>query len=105
MDRSEPVTANPILVEVTRNGFVECRHRGCAVVVDATGKVHWHWGDPDQLIIARSALKPIYAVPLVATGAAEAMGCAAVELALACSSHLGGRFHTDPIRRWLNRIG
>jgi L-asparaginase II len=104
MDQPCAASGNPILVEVTRGQFVESRHRGCAVVVDATGRLLWHRGDPDQLVVARSALKPIYAIPLVTSGAADALRCTPIELTLACSSHLGGHFHTDPIRAWLQRI-
>jgi L-asparaginase II len=104
MEQSGTSSDNPVLVEVTRGQFVESRHRGCAVVVDTAGRMIEHWGDPHQLIVARSALKLIYAIPLVTSGAADALGCTPIELTLACSSHLGGRFHSEPIRAWLQRI-
>ena len=40
---SEP--HNPILVEVTRGGIVESRHRGAACVYDATGARVLAWGE------------------------------------------------------------
>ena len=53
----------------------------------------------------RSAIKPIQALPLVSTGAAEAFGLTDVELALACSSHDGERGHVDGVSAWLARLG
>ena len=53
----------------------------------------------------RSAIKPIQALPLVLTGAADAFGLTDVELALACSSHDGERDHVDGVSAWLARLG
>ncbi len=53
----------------------------------------------------RSAIKPIQALPLVSTGAADAFGLTDVELALACSSHDGERDHVDGVSAWLARLG
>ena len=53
----------------------------------------------------RSAIKPIQALPLVSTGAADAFGLPDVELALACSSHDGERGHVDGVSAWLARLG
>ena len=53
----------------------------------------------------RSAIKPIQALPLVSTGAADAFGLTDIELALACSSHDGERGHVDGVSAWLARLG
>ncbi len=95
----------PVLVEVTRGGMVESRHRGGAVVCDAGSRIVLAWGDPAQPIYARSALKPLQALPLVASGAADAFGLGPAELALACGSHHGERAHVERVANWLHRIG
>jgi len=87
--------ANPIVVEVTRGGTVESRHRGAAAVVDAEGALVAAWGDVDRPVFPRSAVKPIQAIPLVETGAA----------ALACASHGGEPEHLRVVADWLRRIG
>ncbi len=97
--------AAPIAVEVTRGDVVESRHRASAVVVDATGKVVRQWGDIDQVVYPRSAIKPIQALPLIETGAADAYDLGDGEIALACASHGAETFHTDTVRAWLARIG
>lgn len=96
--------ANPILVEVTRGDFVESRHRGACVVVDARGEVLHAWGDVDHLVYPRSSLKPIQALPLIETGAADHFGLGAAEIALACASHNSEAMHVGRVLEWLKRI-
>ncbi|HUZ74972.1 MAG TPA: asparaginase [Stellaceae bacterium] len=95
----------PVLVEVTRGAMVESRHRGAAVVADATGRVVMAWGDDTKPVYARSALKPLQALPLVESGAADAFGLAPRELALACGSHHGEEPHVAAVAAWLARMG
>ena len=95
----------PLVVEVTRGDRVESRHEVDAVVVDASGEVVRWWGDPARPVLPRSAAKPIQALPLVATGAADAFGLGDVELALACASHDGEPAHVAAVEAWLDRIG
>lgn len=94
-----------LLVEVTRNGTVESRHFGAAVVCDFKGTVLEHWGDANQLIFPRSALKPILAVDLVETGASDHFVLNDAELSLACASHQGEAMHEQAVVAWLHRLG
>lgn len=80
-------------------------HHVHAVVVDAAGDVQRTWGDAERLVHPRSAVKPLQALPLVETGAADAFGCTDEELALACSSHSGEPGHVEAVEAWLTRIG
>lgn len=98
-------SSNPILVEVTRAGFVESRHRGACAVVGADGKLLQSWGDVDALVYPRSALKPIQALPLIESGAADRFGLGDEEVALACASHNSEPFHVERVTAWLHRIG
>lgn len=77
------------LVEYTRGEIVESRHLGALAVADAAGRLVAAWGDPHSVVYLRSAAKPFQALPLVETGAADAFGLSAAELALACASHRG----------------
>jgi L-asparaginase II len=94
-----------LLVEVTRNGTVESRHFGSAVVCDFKGNVVQSWGDIDALVFPRSALKPMLAIQLVESGACEQYGLSDAELSLACSSHQGEKMHQDLVASWLDRLG
>ena len=99
------MSANPVLIEVTRGAAIESRHRGAFVVVDASGKIVHSAGDPHMPIYPRSAVKPLQAIPLIETGAADRFGLTDKELALACASHKGEPAHVDAINAWLARIG
>ena len=96
---------NPVLVEVTRGPLVESIHRGAVAVADARGGLRLSLGNVERAIFPRSALKPIQAVPLIETGAADAFAVSEEELALACASHSGEPQHTERIAAWQRRIG
>ena len=96
---------NPVLVEVTRGSLVENRHRAAAVVCDSSGEIVESWGDVNAAILPRSSIKMIQALPLIESGAAEAVGLTPEHLALACASHQGSAGHTDLIASWLSAIG
>ncbi len=96
---------NPVLIEITRGPLVESRHRGAAAVVDSAGAVRAAWGDVQAPVFPRSAIKPLQALPLVESGAADALALTAVELALACASHAGEPRHVQAVAAWLRRLG
>ncbi|WP_414831791.1 asparaginase [Afifella sp. YEN Y35] len=96
---------DPILVEVTRGGCVESRHRGAFVVCDAQGSMRACAGDVEQAVFPRSAVKALQALPLVETGAADAYGFGPAELALAQASHGGEPAHVALARAMLDRCG
>lgn len=95
----------PFTVEVTRGGMVESRHYGTAIIVDAKGKVLHSWGDADQLIYPRSAIKPLQSLALLESGAADHYQLSDAEVALASSSHSSEPLHINAVSAWLKRIG
>lgn len=97
--------ANPVLVEVLRGTLVESRHRGAVAIADAGGSLHAAIGEISAPVYARSAIKPLQALPLVESGAAERFGLGDVEIALACASHEGEAAHVRAVAGWLERIG
>jgi L-asparaginase II len=97
--------SNPILVELSRGGWLESWHRGAVAIADASGRLVWSAGDVERPIFARSALKMLQALPLAETGAAEAFGLSSKDLALACASHGGEPFHVEAVAAWLDRVG
>jgi len=100
-----PAGVNPILVEVTRGPIIESRHRGSAAIVDIAGKVVRSWGDHATAVFPRSAIKPLQAISLVESGAAERFGLGDAEIALACASHGGEKRHTETVTAWLAKAG
>jgi L-asparaginase II len=97
--------ANPILVEVTRGMMVESVHRGAVAIARADGSLPFSLGDVDNPIYPRSSLKPIQALPLLESGAADAFGLSDEEIALACASHSGEPIHTTRVAAWLQKVG
>src|ERR1043165_6758198 len=97
--------SNPVLVEVLRGALVESRHCGSVAVVDADGTPVLALGDVARPVYPRSAVKPIQALPLVESGAAETYGFGDQEIALACASHGGEPAHVEVARRMLARAG
>lgn len=98
-------TDDPVLVKVIRHPIVESTHRGAAAVTDPDGRLVACWGDVARPVYPRSAVKPIQALPLLETGAAEAFGLGDAEVALACASHGGEPEHVDRIAAWLGKLG
>lgn len=99
------MTENPVLVEVTRGGVVESRHRGAFCVIGPDGSVVASKGDIEQGVFPRSSIKAIQALPLVESGAADAFDLDEEELALACASHGGEIAHVSVAQRMLNKMG
>jgi L-asparaginase II len=97
--------SNPVLVEVLRGARVESRHHGAVVVADADGATVFSLGDIAAPVYPRSAVKPIQALPLVESGAADKYGFGDEELALACASHGGEPAHVEVASRMLERAG
>ncbi len=95
----------PVLVEVTRGPAVESRHRGQIAVVDPKGALVKQAGDPEALVCMRSLAKPFQAMALLTTGAAQAFGFGAAELALFSGSLSGQDFQVDLVTRALARLG
>lgn len=96
---------NPVLVEVLRGNAVESRHRGAIAIVDASGRKVAGLGDTARPVFPRSAVKALQALPLVESGAADALDLEPAELALACASHNGEEVHVNAARVMLLKAG
>lgn len=97
--------SNPVLVEVTRGGIVESRHRGAFVVATADGGVLAAAGEIEPPVFPRSAIKIFQALLLVESGAADSYDFTPAELALACASHGGEAAHVAAARSMLEKAG
>lgn len=95
----------PFVIEVTRGGAVESRHLVSAAVADGDGRLYTAWGDIEGPVFPRSAVKPLQALPLVSSGAADAYGVPPIELALASGSQLGTPRHVAVAEMMRRRTG
>lgn len=96
---------NPRLIEVLRGGTVESRHRGAVAVADASGRLVFGLGEVGAPVFPRSAVKVLQALPLVESGAADALGLSRAQLALATASHNGEEAHVEGARAMLAKVG
>ena len=95
----------PVAVVVRRGERVESEHRVAYAVADAAGRLLEAAGDVDRAVFPRSAIKPLQALALVESGAADRFAVSEQELALACASHSGEPEHVALVRAWLARLG
>ncbi len=93
------------LVEVTRGGIVECTHYGSIAVCDAEGDLLGAVGDPEHVVFWRSSAKPIQALTVVQSGAADRFNFTDKELAVCCASHCGSAEHVATVLGILDKIG
>lgn len=93
-----------VLAEIVRGGRVESVHHGSVAVVDADGRLVASAGDPEQFLFFRSSAKPIQAIPVVASGAADAFRLTPAELALCCASHSGSAGHQAQVAALLAKL-
>lgn len=92
------------LVRVLRAGVEESLHTG-ALALCENGALTLSRGDPDRVVFYRSASKPLQALELVRSGAADAFGLTAAELAIAAGSHNGEPRHLAAVRSILAKSG
>ncbi len=95
----------PVFVRSTRGGLDESLHRGHLVAARPDGTVVAALGDPDFPTFLRSTAKPLQAVPVVSSGAADRFGITPAELALMCGSVSGQAFHVAAVRSVLGKAG
>ena len=99
------MNVSPRLLLVRRGREEESVHCGRAVVATATGETVLAIGDVEARAFPRSPIKPLQALPLVASGAAETFGLTDAEIALACGSHVGSPLHVATAQSILGKIG
>ena len=89
------------LAEVWRGGFLECVHRGHAVVCDPAGEVVESWGDPTLTVLPRSACKMIQALPLAESG----LPLSPERWPSPAPPTRGAAVHTEAVGAWLADLG
>lgn len=97
--------SSEILAKVIRGAAVESVHLGHLIVLDGAGHEIFAVGDPDSQTFWRSAAKPFQLLPFLTCGGADNFGFTEKQLALACGSHSGEKFHIETARKMLEMIG
>jgi L-asparaginase II len=92
------------LVAVDRGPLRESTHQGHVVVTDSDGRVEAALGDPDRPTYYRSSAKPLQALAVLRTGAADRFSLSDEQVAIMCASHSGEPRHVEVVRRLLRAI-
>lgn len=93
------------LIELTRGGTLECLHLGAVAVVNAQGRLLAQAGDAHWLTFSRSTLKPLQALPFVASGGPRHFGFSQQQVAMLCASHNGEDQHVAQVQGMLDKVG
>lgn len=104
-DSSAGLPEDAPLAATRRDSLVESVHRGRVVVCDPAGNILDAVGDPEGYVYFRSSAKPFQALPLVLSGAADALKLSEEELAVICASHNAEPRHLSAVRSILRKAG
>lgn len=100
----EVFSLSEVLIHVTRGPLVESLHRGDVAVVNIQGELLHYVGDPYKVTYIRSAAKPLMALEVIKSGAAQQYGFSDAELAIMCASHYGEAFHRSTVESILQKL-
>lgn len=101
MPSTFPSSSAVDLAVLERNGFIESRHIGSAVVLAADGSTVTELGDVNAPIFPRSTLKPFQALAAMQAG----VPLRGAQVALAAASHVGSHEHMDVVKSMLSAAG
>ena len=97
--------ADVALARVTRDGVVESTHYGRVAICAPDGRLLAGAGDPDGVQFWRSSSKPIQALGVVTSGAADRFALTQRELSVCCASHSGSAMHVATVGGILEKLG
>lgn len=93
------------VIITSRGGIVENTHRIHAAIVDQEGRLRYSVGNPDRVTLARSAAKPVQALAILETGAADRFHLDDADIALICASHSSEPRHISRALGMLRKAG
>jgi L-asparaginase II len=93
------------LATASRDGVVESTHYGRIAICQDDGRLLGSAGNPELCQFWRSSSKPLQALSVVTSGAADEYGFTQKELAVCCASHSGSADHVETVRGILEKLG
>ncbi len=95
---------SPLTVQVTRGGIVESQHQVHAIIVNHRGETLHQWGNVNQPVYPRSAIKALQALAFIERGGADQFNFSETEIAILCASHNGENEHTTTVSSMLEKL-
>lgn len=93
------------IYELTRGDTVESIHYGAIAVVNSSGQLIAHFGDPNRVTFLRSSAKPFQVMPFLEHGGQSFYQLSQREIAIMCASHSGTDQHVATVRGIQARTG
>ncbi|MBD3292906.1 MAG: asparaginase, partial [Armatimonadia bacterium] len=93
------------LATVSRDDVIESTHYGRVAICQADGRLLASAGNPEGVQFWRSSSKPIQALGVVTSGAADQFEFTQKELSVCCASHSGSAEHVATVRGILEKLG
>ena len=92
------------IATVSRDGLIESTHFGRIAVCQADGRLTGSAGNPETAQFWRSSSKPLQALSVVVSGAADRFEFTQKELSVCCASHSGSAEHVETVAGILAKL-
>lgn len=96
---------NNLAVKRTRGSIIESRHNAHIAVIDENHNLKYSYGEPDFYTYFRSCAKPIQALQVILSGAAERFNFDNQKIAIMCASHYGEPEHINTVLSIMKKAG
>ena len=89
---------------ITRGKKIESIHRIKCLIINHENKILLSSDNDNDIIFPRSSIKLFQAIPFASSGAVSKYNLNSKQIALACSSHSGEKFHINELKKWLIKL-
>ena len=93
-----------IHVDFIRGKEVESSHQAKVLVTNANGKTLLSTHNDNEFFFPRSSIKIFQAIPFAMSNAIKNYRLSNKQIALACASHKGEKFHIRELKKWISKI-
>ena len=93
-----------IHVDFIRGKKVESTHQVKALITNIDGKVILSTNNDNEFFFPRSSIKIFQAIPFAMSNAIKNYRLSNKQIALACASHKGEKFHIRELEKWISKI-
>ena len=93
-----------IHVDFIRGKKVESTHQVKALVTNIDGKILLSTNNDNEFFFPRSSIKIFQAIPFAMSNAIKNYRLSNKQIALACASHKGEKFHIRELEKWISKI-
>ena len=93
-----------IHVDFIRGKKVESTHQVKALVTNIDGKILLSTNNDNEFFFPRSSIKIFQAIPFAMSNAIKNYRLSNKQIALACASHKGEKFHIKELEKWISKI-